>query len=535
VEERTEELSVANLNLASQIQERLEIEKALHQSQRTARALLDVPHESALLIDKEGNILDINQVGAQRLGLKSTEASRFNVFELLDPSLKKIRSNYITQSLNTGQIIRWKDVRDGIHLDNRIYPVHNEHGQIESIAIYSADISNRVRAEQELNLRIAELNVINRVAQIITTVSEINNALQIVSELINSHFGARYTHIILLQKEQNDEHLLIGYDDQEGPLQPEIIDITLESLPFAEQVVSNGESVIISDFTQFSNFEPVQKFLQDREVRSILLVPLWIRQSVVGLISISRDQTEAHFSRQDGNLVELVASYIAGAMENQRLLERTKAVAAAEERSRLARDLHDAVTQTIYSASLIAEVLPRIWERSPEEGQRNLAKLRQLVRGALAEMRTLLFALRPTALDAASLETLLIQLGDALSGRTRIPVNSEIGFQEPLPTNIKQVFYRIAQESMNNIEKHSEATEVNLSLHGNLEKIILSIEDNGRGFDLQTQREKGLGLNIMQERAESVAANLEIRSATGSGTKITLSWSDNETIGNPDG
>ena len=139
----------------------------------------------------------------------------------------------------------------------------------------------------------------------------------------------------------------------------------------------------------------------------------------------------------------------------QELVQQAQQVAAAEERGRLARDLHDAVTQTIYSAALIAEALPQVWERNPDEGRRNLTKLRQLVRGALAEMRALLFELRPAALEQADLESLLRQLADALTGRTRIPVTVETEGQGDLPAEVKVACYRIAQETFNNIAKHA--------------------------------------------------------------------------------
>ena len=149
-----------------------------------------------------------------------------------------------------------------------------------------------------------------------------------------------------------------------------------------------------------------------------------------------------------------VAGDIAGAIENARLFEQAQEAGANEERDRLARDLHDAVTQTIYSATLIGEALPSVWERDPEEGQRNLLKLRQLVRGALAEMRTLLFELRPASLEHADLANLLRQLGDALTGRTRIPVEVIVDGEGDVPAEVKITIYRIAQEA---VQQHSQA------------------------------------------------------------------------------
>ena len=229
------------------------------------------------------------------------------------------------------------------------------------------------------------------------------------------------------------------------------------------------------------------------------------------------------------NLEQLVAERTAKLETAQeQLLVQTQEKAVMSERNRIARDLHDAVTQTIYSASLIAEVLPKIWERNPAEGQRNLVKLRQLVRGALAEMRTLLFELRPDSLEAADLSTLLSHLGDALTGRTRIPVSYQNVEDASPPTEVKVAIYRIAQEAFNNIAKHSEATQVNVELLSKVDQVTLSIQDNGRGFTPTELAEDKLGHQIMSERAREIDAKFDLNSSPGKGTLVSITWPDNK-------
>ena len=214
----------------------------------------------------------------------------------------------------------------------------------------------------------------------------------------------------------------------------------------------------------------------------------------------------------------------------EKLIDQTRESAVIGERQRIARDLHDDVTQTIYSASLIAEVLPQVWERSPAEGQRNLEKLRQLVRGALGEMRTMLFELRPSALENADVETLLPQLADAFSGRTRIPVSVTMRSTSPLPPDANVAFYRVAQEALNNIAKHADASQVSLDFVQNNGQARLTIADNGRGFDPAAVSTEGLGLNIMQERAAASGAQLNIDSRPGAGTKLIMFWQAPEAV-----
>jgi len=219
------------------------------------------------------------------------------------------------------------------------------------------------------------------------------------------------------------------------------------------------------------------------------------------------------------------------------LAQQAAEAAVAAERSRLARDLHDAVSQTLFSASLIAEVLPRIWERNPDEGRRRLEELRQLSRGALAEMRALLLELRPMALVEAELGDLLRQLAEATTGRARVPVNVDVEGECALPPDVKVALYRIAQESLNNMAKHAEASQVNVSLRcapsfppeiGGEQRggVELRISDNGRGFDVGSILPDHLGVGIMHERAEAVGATLTVESDVGHGTEVVIVWTD---------
>jgi PAS domain S-box-containing protein len=204
--------------------------------------------------------------------------------------------------------------------------------------------------------------------------------------------------------------------------------------------------------------------------------------------------------------------------------------AIAAERTRLARDLHDAVTQTLFSASLIAEVLPEIWELDPLEARRSTEELRQLTRGALAEMRTLLLELRPAALTQAKFPDLLRQLSEAVIGRARLPVQLDVRGEYEMPPEVKVAFYRIAQESLNNVVKYARATQVEIKLIQECCDVHLEIQDNGIGFDQASIKPTSLGMRIMRERAEVIHAHLSVNSSPGQGTKVILDWNEEELI-----
>lgn len=263
--------------------------------------------------------------------------------------------------------------------------------------------------------------------------------------------------------------------------------------------------------------------LMRRNFRSYLSVPLVVKNEVYGFISLYYAHIRG-FNPEEIELAVIFADQAALAIENARLQSQAEQAAIAAERSRLARDLHDAVTQTLFSASLIAEVLPRLWERDPEEGRRRLEELRQLTRGALAEMRTLLLELRPAALIEAEMNELFRQLIDAFTGRARIPVSLNVSGDCALPLDVKVALYRIAQEALNNITKHAGATQAAIDLECQTGEVNLTIQDNGRGFDLSTISPEHLGLGIMKERSESVGARLSISSEIDRGTQVKLVW-----------
>jgi signal transduction histidine kinase len=271
-----------------------------------------------------------------------------------------------------------------------------------------------------------------------------------------------------------------------------------------------------------------------RVYRAWLAVPLVLRDEVYG--SLAFYYSTAHqFTEEEIDLAKTFADQAALAIENATLRHQAEENAAIAERSRLARDLHDAVTQTLFAASLIAEVLPRLWERDPDQGKKRLDELRELTRGALAEMRTLLLELRPTALKEANLDELFRHLRDAFTGRTRIPARLVVdGEPGELPPEVKITLYRITQEALNNTLKHARANQVDIILHHKSGGIELQIQDDGRGFDLARVPSDHLGLGIMRERAANIGAILQIDSIPGRGTCITASWSSTSSSSIPD-
>ena len=256
----------------------------------------------------------------------------------------------------------------------------------------------------------------------------------------------------------------------------------------------------------------------------LLAAPMITRSQVVGVLTVARPRGGAPFRPRELTVAQSVADALAAAIENERLHQREKRQAAEEERQRLARDLHDSATQTIYSANLIAEILPASWQRGPDEGLHDTKTLRRLMRTALCEMRTLLYELRPETLDAAPLESLLERLGEALTGQgeTAVQVDVEDGLE--LPVGTKLAFYRVAQEALTNVAKHAHAARVWVVVTSHEDLVCLTVHDDGRGFDRSGARPGSMGLRTMRERAQELGADFIVESDPGAGTTVNMTW-----------
>lgn len=311
------------------------------------------------------------------------------------------------------------------------------------------------------------------------------------------------------------------------------------------QAVLKRQPVTLSDVTTVSPDDDLSLDRQRRALlerlgshyRALLAAPLKDGE-VYGAITLYYHEPRA-FADEEIRLAVAFSDQVALAIQNAQLRTQVEQTAVAAERSRLARELHDSVTQILFSASLMAEVLPVVWERDRVEGQQALEEMRELTRGALAEMRTLLMELRPTALIKAKLDDLLRQLAEGVIGRARVPVTLKVEGQGALSSDVHIALYRIAQEALNNVAKHAEASQATVGLYyappalrvsppleggTGREGVELRISDDGCGFDMDQVSPDHLGLGIMRERAEGIGATLTIESQPGHGTQVVVTW-----------
>jgi nitrate/nitrite-specific signal transduction histidine kinase len=380
--------------------------------------------------------------------------------------------------------------------------------------------------EQRVADRTRELETLNSIAEVVSRSLDLREilggALTTTMQAMGMEAGA-----VLIQ---DDEGLALEVQDGLS------VDFQAAVAHLPLGVGASGQAAVTSKPVvrrpEHYREQNLQEAILQEGLQLVVSVPLISKSRVLGVLNLCTRQNR-DVTAEELAMLASVGSQVGVAIENARLFEQAEQTAIVSERNRLARDLHDAVTQTLFSASLIAEVLPRIWNKNPEEGIKRLAELSQLNRGALAEMRTLLLELRPSALVEADINELFRQLVDAFTARARIPVSFTSEGDSQLPTETKIVLYRIAQETLNNIAKHSAASQVEISLVRRPGFVSLTICDDGQGFDPGKVSSEHLGLSIMRERAEGIGADLMISSQPERGSQVKFTWTAAEELENP--
>ena len=438
------------------------------------------------------------------------------------------------------QIVEPQTQADGKQawLETNKLPLHDNDGNVVGILGTYEDITERKeagealqRAHDELETRVKERTAAEReqrtlaealrdTAALLSSTLNLDEVLDRILIAIGRVVPHETANIILMNGSQAS---VVRFRDRVGKynLSPNLNRIfSLEELPILIEMASTHQLMNLADTLSTPNW--IER-PETAWVRSFLGAPIEMDGKVIGFINLN-SATPNFFDALDAERLRIFADQAAIAIDNARLYENAQELATLQERQRLARDLHDAVTQTLWSASLIADVLPTVWAENIDEGKRSLEKLQRLTRGALAEMRTLLLELRPTALAESKLGDLMEQLAESVMSHKKMDMKVQVDGQCSLPPDIQIGIYRLAQESLNNIAKHSRATQANIHLQCEPARIKLVIQDNGRGFDPNQISSERLGFGIMRERAESIGAHLEISSEPGQGVCVTIIW-----------
>jgi signal transduction histidine kinase len=260
---------------------------------------------------------------------------------------------------------------------------------------------------------------------------------------------------------------------------------------------------------------------EQRGFRSILAAPMLVKGRVYGGLVVYYAEQRT-FSADEVQLIDIFADQAALALEHARLVSQSRQLAAIEERQRIARDLHDSVTQTLFSLNLAAEAARTTVLTDVAAATSMLNMVQELASGALAEMRALIFELRPGALHEAGLAAAIERFVGAFRSRTALQIALDLDSRR-LPLPVEEALYRITCEALANVGKHARASQVDITLRQQPASVELAVHDNGIGFDPeQPVTGDHMGQRTMQERAAALGGACRVESGRGRGTTVTV-------------
>ena len=500
------------------------------------RELQDARHQISTLFDNspvgiiiarhEGEILGVNPAIQRMTGYSEDELLHSDVRSLYaDPAQ---RDQVLAKLSTAGSVTDY-----GIQLrrrDGSIYYASLNLSKLEMagqevLLGITEDVTNQVEAH-------AALTALHQISQDLASIPDLPTLLD--RSLLQLYTIVDFRQAVLMLIEDEASFTIHHYFSPALPPTLTVQQIPLGRLPFLQTILDRRETTYVQDVqasetirAELASIHIEQRAAALEASRSWLILPLRSGARAIGLLHLLHDEAN-HYAPVDIELASTFANDLAVAVENIRLTEQARQMAAAEERGRIARELHDSVTQTLFIASVLAEATPRIWNKDRHVAGQNMERLSLLLRGALAEMRSLLLELRTGATPDQPLDQLLNTLVEATRARGSVTVDLRIQGEGELPAEVTLTLYRVAQEALNNVIKHAEATRVVIIVLGKPDRAELHVRDDGRGFDPRFIPEGHMGINIMRERARSIGGDLRIDSQPGRGTEITLIWPTSE-------
>jgi signal transduction histidine kinase len=260
------------------------------------------------------------------------------------------------------------------------------------------------------------------------------------------------------------------------------------------------------------------------EMTDFLGVPIVDGDEILGELFLANKRTPGGFTSEDEELLRLLAAHAAIALVNARLYERSRELSIVAERNRIARELHDAVTQKLFSLRLTAEAATALVDRDPERAAAELGVVRRLAAEATDELRSIVDGLRPVDLAGDGLDVALRKQAELLDRVHGASVRFVGGSVPRLTGPRQEAVYRIAQEALHNALRHAAAGRIEVDLAVRNGSVVLTVSDDGRGFDPSAPPEaaRRLGLASMRERARAAGGRFQVASRPGGGTSVSV-------------
>jgi PAS domain S-box-containing protein len=519
--------------IARDITERKRTEQQLREKDAQYRNIFEATGDGLVITDLDGNLVDANPAFCSMHGYDSCELLvGSHATAWLHPDHHRLHEEFVATIKAGG---RFQAQAVDVRKDGTPFPVevHGStfayRGEPHALVVVR-DVTERARAyellEQRVEERTRELSTLLEISNDVASTLELEPLLGLTLDQLGTVVD--YTDSSLLVFEGEDlvtvayrgpipQEQMMGTRFPPGPrrmilerpgqiMEPIIIDDVRSDTPLAiayRQVV--GEERLMRDFGH---------------IRSWLGVPLISKERAIGLLAIIHEEP-GHYTDRHIGLATAFANQAAVAIENARLYERVQSAAVLEERQRLARELHDSVSQALYGITLGADAALKLLKQDPDGAAEPVDYILSLAQAGLAEMRALIFELRPESLESEGLIAALEKQAAALRARHEITVRVTTLCEEPdVPPEAKDSIYRVAQEALHNTVKHARANHVEIHLECGADGVVLEIIDDGAGFDPSSDFPGHLGLHSMRERAELLGGTLDVESRPGRGTSI---------------
>jgi PAS domain S-box-containing protein len=540
------------LGIVRDISERVEADKLVRLKEEQYRAVFEATTDGLAIADlSTGTLVEVNPSFAAMHGYTREEMVGMHPSVFVHPDDYEVQSEFMERARQgerayaEGRDLRKDGTSFNIEVQAAPFIYKN---QPHALAIMR-DSTERVQArellEQRVEERTRELAMLLEVSSNVASTLELEPLLDRILEQFKH--AADYSRASIMVLGDPDREAIVRNawgrptDTPLPPSHPIRVD---QFGPLGERM-RKGEAIVVADI---HSDDPVAQMLHrsiesalstlDPEgaerlratiatEHSMLFAPILVKGNVVGGLTL-RHNEPGYYTERHAELAKAIGNQAAVAVENSRLLAQTHDKARLEERQRLARELHDSVTQALFSTNLIARSLEMLLQRegthSPDVMDK-ITDLRQLTHGALAEMRALIFELRPGALEEEGLMEALRKHAAGIQGRQELRVDvtgSGEGTLPRLKPAAEEALYRIAQEALHNVVKHARATRVEVSIGARDGVVIMQVSDDGIGFNIEEVPAGHMGLGTMGQRARALHAEYLVRSRPGEGTIVTV-------------
>ena len=507
--------------------------------ERIAEMLADatgMPHCGIYLMDDEKKIL------VRYAGTKSLSSSQLAMTRNLQ--IPPEQFPLVQEALDSRNPIFCEDARSDPHVNHAILPpldirsmlvvpirlsgrvlgmaLNYTLGEMYSITQENIELASGIansvalavenaRLYGETRQRLAESQGVQRVTTSLLRKNSLQEVLEIICNEALNLTDATGSAVLLLE-ENGTLRVTSAVGEKLSALNILPVDGSL-----AGRTVLSGEPAFFNDVSGIN-----LDYLHDLGIISLLAAPLKVESTIIGVLDVINKV--GGFAREDLRIISLFADQAAIVIDQTRLHQQVEQIAVMEERQRLARELHDSVTQALYSVNLYAEAARRaLMAGKKEVTLENLKELRQMTREALLDMRLLVFELHPSILEKEGLVAALQSRLASVESRSGLKTEMHVEGQGRLPLVLEDELYRIAQEGLNNAVKHARARSVKIELNYSQAGVCLILSDDGTGFNLEAAGGSGgLGLRGIKERVRKMDGNLVIESSPKTGTRLTV-------------